>query len=39
LWFLQLFFVGFNLALLLEIGLVAAGADVDGVYRGLMGSI
>ncbi len=37
LWFLKLFFVGFNVALLLEIGLVAAGADVDGIYRGLTG--
>ena len=33
--FLKLFFVGFNLALLLEIGLVAAGADLDGFGRAL----
>ena len=33
--FLKLFFVGFNLALLLEITLVAAGADLDGIYRAL----
>ena len=31
--FLKLFFVGFNLALLLEIGLVAIGADVHGFYN------
>lgn len=35
--FLKLFFVGFNLALLLEIGLVAAGADLDGIYGSLFG--
>ena len=33
--FLKLFFVGFNLALLLEIGLVASGVDVDGFYDAL----
>ena len=37
--FLKLFFIGFNLALLLEITLVAAGADLDGIYRGLLGLI
>ena len=34
--FLKLFFVGFNMALLGEITLVAAGADVDGIYRSLL---
>ena len=34
--FLVIFFVGFNLALLLEIGLVAAGFDADGFYRGML---
>ena len=34
--FLKLFFIGFNLALLLEITLVAAGADLDGIYRQLL---
>ena len=33
--FLKLFFIGFNLALLLEIALVAAGADLDGIYTSL----
>ncbi len=33
--FLKLFFVGFNLALLLEIALVAAGANLDGFYDSL----
>ncbi len=33
--FLKLFFVGFNLALLLEITLVAAGANLDGIYDSL----
>ena len=37
--FLKLFFVGFNLALLLEITLVAAGADLDGIYRSLFNFI
>ena len=32
LWFLKLFFIGFNLALLIEIGLVAAGANLDETY-------
>lgn len=39
LWFLQLFFIGFNLALLAEITLVAAGADLDGIYRSLFAFI
>ena len=39
LWFLQLFFIGFNLALLLEITLVAAGVDLDGIYRLLLNFI
>ena len=33
--FLKLFFVGFNLALLAEITLVAAGANLDGIYTSL----
>ena len=33
--FLKLFFIGFNLALLLEITLVATGVDLDGFYRSL----
>lgn len=34
--FLKLFFVGFNLALLLEITLVAADANLDGIYGKLL---
>ena len=34
--FLKLFFVGFNAALLLEIGLVAMGVDLDTFYNALL---
>ena len=37
--FLKIFFVGFNLALLGEITLVAAGVSVDGIYRDLLNLI
>ena len=33
--FLKMFFVGFNLALILEISLVSAGVNLDEIYRGL----